>query len=419
MLRLSRSASWAVAACVAFLLAISAVAVALQAITAVSAAMNQTDYLSLTKALTVYGIFGWVLFSVMISLISEIGAVRSSIRNEHDVPADYRSFYTREARSELLVLVPSFREQEETIWQTLMSGALAEHPERHVILLIDDPDPASTPENANLLTSARRLPRQLQDRFDRAAAPFEQEYRKFLARRVAGLSLEAECCHLAQLYGDAANWLDKERRLFLAQRADRLTHTDQLFADRILQAPAAQHRSYAIELQQSCLTLHDIETEYKRLASLFRVRFSSFERKRYANLSHAPNKAMNLNSYLSLVGGAYREEASAAGTLLVRCRSSDATLVIPSYRFVVTIDANSLITHDFNVRLLNIMNRPEHERVAVAQSPYTAIPGARHAIERTAAASTDGQFFSHQGFAYLGATSWVGASALMRFDALR
>src|SRR5262249_30184585 len=121
---------------------------------------------------------------------------------------------------------------------------------------------------------------------------------------------------------------------------------------------------------------------------------------------------------LSLIGGAYREEASATGTLLVRCSPDEATLLIPSYRFIVTIDADSLITHDFNVRLLEIMNRPEHERVAIAQSPYTTIPGAPHAIERIAGASTDGQFFSHQGLAYWATESWVGASALMRYEAL-
>jgi hypothetical protein len=47
--------------------------------------------------------------------------------------------------------------------------------------------------------------------------------------------------------------------------------------------------------------------EYRRLAALFRVAFSSFERKRYDNLSHEPNKAMNLNSYLSVMGGSFQE----------------------------------------------------------------------------------------------------------------
>jgi hypothetical protein len=159
--------------------------------------------------------------------------------------------------------------------------------------------------------------------------------------------------------------------------------------------------------------------EYLRVASLFRVRFDRFERKKYVNLSHAPNKAMNLNSYLSLVGGTFREVVDSAGKMLVRCEPDEATLTVPAYRFIVTIDADSLITHDFVVRLLDVMTRPGNERVAIAQSPYTAIPNAPETIEHAAAAATDSQFFSHQGIAFFKASSWVGASALMRYEALR
>lgn len=127
---------------------------------------------------------------------------------------------------------------------------------------------------------------------------------------------------------------------------------------------------------------------------------------------------MNLNSYLSLISGAYREESSAAGIMLVRSSQAEASLIVPTYRFVVMIDADSLITHDFNMRLLGIMNRPGNERIAVARSPYTSVPGAPHILEQTAAASTDGQFFSHQGLSYWGTESWVGASALVRYEAL-
>ncbi len=42
-------------------------------------------------------------------------------------------------------------------------------------------------------------------------------------------------------------------------------------------------------------------------------RSTSFERKRYASLSHEPNKAMNLNSYIGLMGGRYREVETPVG----------------------------------------------------------------------------------------------------------
>ena len=48
---------------------------------------------------------------------------------------------------------------------------------------------------------------------------------------------------------------------------------------------------------------------YRRLAWTFTAELSSFERKQYVSLSHEPNKAMNLNSYIGLMGGSYREIA--------------------------------------------------------------------------------------------------------------
>ena len=41
---------------------------------------------------------------------------------------------------------------------------------------------------------------------------------------------------------------------------------------------------------------------------------TSFERKQYVSLSHEPNKAMNLNSYIGLMGGTYREVQTVGGT---------------------------------------------------------------------------------------------------------
>jgi hypothetical protein len=45
---------------------------------------------------------------------------------------------------------------------------------------------------------------------------------------------------------------------------------------------------------------------------MFDVALTSFERKRFANLSHEPNKAMNLNTYIGLLGKRYREREHAA-----------------------------------------------------------------------------------------------------------
>jgi cellulose synthase/poly-beta-1,6-N-acetylglucosamine synthase-like glycosyltransferase len=84
----------------------------------------------------------------------------------------------------------------------------------------------------------------------------------------------------------------------------------------------------------------------------------------------------------------------------------------------VTVDADSLITSDYAIRLVHIMEQSGNECLAIAQTPYTAIPHAPVALENTAAASTDGQYFNHQGLSFFDASFWVGASALMRYAAL-
>ena len=59
---------------------------------------------------------------------------------------------------------------------------------------------------------------------------------------------------------------------------------------------------------------------YRRLVWTFSAQVSSFERKKYVSLSHEPNKAMNLNSYMGLMGGTYHEIQTAGGTALVPAR---------------------------------------------------------------------------------------------------
>jgi hypothetical protein len=55
------------------------------------------------------------------------------------------------------------------------------------------------------------------------------------------------------------------------------------------------HRERAKQLMQANLSRNKIADEYRRLTSLFNVEFTSFERKRYANLSRAPNKVREKN----------------------------------------------------------------------------------------------------------------------------
>ena len=157
---------------------------------------------------------------------------------------------------------------------------------------------------------------------------------------------------------------------------------------------------------------------HRRLVSTFRAQLTSFERKQYASLSHAPNKAMNLNSYIGLMGGSYREEATTIGRVLVPCPPRSADLTVPDPDYVLTLDADSVLLPEYCVRILYLLEQSAHAKVGVAQTPYSAYPGSATRIERIAGATTDIQHIVHQGMTHYDATFWVGANAILRKKAL-
>ena len=128
---------------------------------------------------------------------------------------------------------------------------------------------------------------------------------------------------------------------------------------------------------------------------------------------------MNLNAYLSLLGHRWREDHDEEGhLLLLRSGPGASAFSVPRADYVITLDADSLLLPTYALRLVHLLERPGHERVAVAQTPYSAVPQAPGRLERIAGATTDLQYIVHQGFTQHRATFWVGANALLRTAAL-
>jgi hypothetical protein len=151
---------------------------------------------------------------------------------------------------------------------------------------------------------------------------------------------------------------------------------------------------------------------------MFTVEVTSFERKRYLNLSHEVNKAMNLNSYIGLMGKSFRKRFRDGSLHLEEVDSSEADFAVPDADYLITLDADSVVSPDYALRLIHLMEQPGNERVAVAQTPYSAVPNPPGVLERIAGATTDIQYIIHQGFTGYDATYWVGANALLRKSAL-
>jgi cellulose synthase/poly-beta-1,6-N-acetylglucosamine synthase-like glycosyltransferase len=362
-----------------------------------------------------------VFYSVVHYHVCLIGNYKRHRREQLPTLEKVAEIYDKPAPS-MAVIIPSYKEEYSIMLQTMLSAAVSEYPAKNVVLLIDNPQNPKTAADRALMEQARALPETLNKQFTQQAEIFHNARDEYFARKKADHSNAAdEIQTLAMLYEKAAEWFEAEA-LNLAdnQPLETLAGDTRFFIETIILKPAQLHREKAAELRKSD-ELSDIEIarHYNRLAGFFTVTFSSFERKRYVNLSHDANKAMNLNCYMMLIGRRWKEVQTEKGLELHECAENETeSFAIPAADYVNTIDADSLMTHDYIARLVYFLEQPEHSKVAVAQSPCSATPGFRSAVERIASASIDVQFHTHQGYTYWDASFWVGANAMLRTKAL-
>jgi cellulose synthase/poly-beta-1,6-N-acetylglucosamine synthase-like glycosyltransferase/chitodextrinase len=318
----------------------------------------------------------------------------------------------------LTTIIPSYQEEERVIWTTLLSAALQEYPDKRVVLLIDDPYAPKTRQAREQLESARALPGKIERLLAEPAGRFAAAMQSFeMAMRRGEQPTPSSMIALASAYTDASTWLEN-----LADGQEITDHTDSFFVNEIILRLAeslSEVRTALLESAAEGVVLHPqmFRRLYRRLVWMFSVRVSSFERKKYVSLSHEPNKAMNLNSYMGLMGGTYHEIQTVGGTALVPAQPGSGRH-LPDPDYVVTLDADSVLLPEYCLRLVHLLEQHEYQDMAIAQTPYSAFPGSATRLERIAGATTDLQHIVHQGMTYYDATFWVGANAVIRKKAL-
>ena len=315
----------------------------------------------------------------------------------------------------LAVLIPTYKEEEEVVLQTLLSAALLEYPFKQVVLLIDDPPNPRSADDRDNLERMRRLPGRVQELLRPPAMLFNRELEAMLQHRhVADADRGAR---LASLFTIAAEHVER-----IGNCVTGADHVSAFFRANIIEAVACDLRASAEHWRNVAPGTSSpaaVERELRRLVSHFSAELTSFERKVYRNLSHTSNKAMNLNAYLGLMGTSVREHRNADGSRdLLPYEAHAASRSFPDTDYVITLDADSLLLNDYALRLVEFLERPENARVAIAQTPYSAYPGAPGTLECAAGITTDIQHIVHQGFTRYRSTYWVGANALIRKKAL-
>ncbi|HEV7206090.1 MAG TPA: glycosyltransferase family 2 protein [Jatrophihabitans sp.] len=361
-------------------------------------------------------IVSFLTLSSLLYLLARQGALYRT-RAHRRVPRAVIDEAFAENLPTMTALVPSYREEVATVRKTLLSAALQEYPFLRVVLLLDDPPRPAPGPHADSLAAARGLGAEItawlsepRERFAAALERFEKSDR-------GDPPTAGEVRELAGQFAWAARWLDA--------RADEeviADHVDQFFADQVLRAPARDFAATALALHSAAEESAAIEDSrmlqlYRRLAWTFRAEVTWFERKLYASLSHEANKAMNLNSYIGLMGRSFEPRNTPEGLILAPSANS-GSIVIPDADYLLTLDADSVLLPEYCLRLVHLMMQPENQRLAVAQTPYSAFPGSTTRMERLAGATTDLQHIVHQGMSYHAATFWVGANAVIRKRAL-
>src|SRR5262245_29435334 len=87
---------------------------------------------------TLFGIFMFGSFAYQVSRLAFFCRVRAKTRTAQEC-LDLFLADRKAATPRVEILVPSYREESHVIWQTLMSAALVEYPDRGVVLLLDNP----------------------------------------------------------------------------------------------------------------------------------------------------------------------------------------------------------------------------------------------------------------------------------------
>ena len=377
-----------------------------------------SDFRFTMEAISYVVVVTFLTFSALMYLIARQGALQR-FRDHVRVPRAELDRHFLDYDGSMTVLVPSYAEEPAVVRQTLWSAALQEYPSMRVVLLLDDPPFPTDPAVLARLQETRALASGIEDALAGPANRFITAQRRFAATGPSSWVSSIAVIELGTHYEWASEWLKT-----MAAGETNEDHVDKFFVDQVLLGLADDFHVTAEALNAAVIENSAPSRErmmelYRRLAWTFSAEVTTFERKLYASVSHEANKAMNLNSYIGLMGGSYTLDKTPIGTVLRRVEDDGySELDIPDTEYVLTLDADSLLLRDYCLRLVHLLEQPENSRVAVTQTPYSSFRGAGTRIERLAGATTDIQHILHQGMSYFGASFWVGANAVIRKRAL-
>jgi cellulose synthase/poly-beta-1,6-N-acetylglucosamine synthase-like glycosyltransferase len=260
------------------------------------------------------------------------------------------------------ILVPAYKEESDVVLRTLLSAALQTHPRRRVVLLLDDPPHPPELVDRYRLAATRAMPERIAELLAPLRHWIDAERAAFGAR-LASSTAARKTAALTALADGISFWFDS-----LSDAWAGGDHEQRFFAEAVLRRSGRLLRERAREAAaradaDAAAWQEILAAEYDRIAAPVRVEVQVFERKRFVNLSHAANKAMNLNSYIACMGKRLVER-EVDGTLHL-VEAADGAVLAPASPYLITLDADSILLPEYAERLIAEMERPGNERLAV------------------------------------------------------
>ena len=359
-----------------------------------------------------------LIYNNIIYLLTRCGRLKC----EKDFREDSQSFllqfaFATKAPPSITILVPAYKEQISIITMSLLSCVFQKYPHKRIVLLLDNPPDSHSEYDQKLLADSRTLPQRLSEMLQPMCNTITKKWNQFERKKHKISVVEAEQA-LRMLYRDVATWFENLSREYPVD-----DHMQRCFVDEIPGKLAsechAQADHYNCEASQQATSLDDIECGYRYLHSLFSTELVSFERKTFENLSHEVNKAMNVNSYLGLLGKTFtitHSKDTKEKQYLVPDQAG--TFAVPSADYVVIVDGDSILASDYVLQLVPCIEKPEHQHVAIIQSPYKAFPKAPSLVERVAGVVIDQFCLVQQGQTAYDVAFWCGANGILRTKSL-
>ena len=236
---------------------------------------------------------------------------------------------------------------------------------------IDDPPHPKNDEARAILKASRELMPKVLTELAQPGKRFTQARDEVMA--ILSDQMDARCsvaARCAEDYRAAARWLERKADMWPVE-----DHTDDFFCDQVLRGLARDLRLTEQALNDSITLQQHVDAKrilqlYERLVRIFTAKGWSFERKLYASTSREGNKAMNLNSFIGLMGHSLKRVETSDGVILRDVREGEsADFVMRNSEYVLTLDADSMLLRDYCLRLVYQLEQPGNERVAVDPDP--------------------------------------------------